>query len=318
MAVKLKISTLTGDYEITRALKEGQVVAEGIEIEIPKFPGTRAIHIQMNKGEHDVGEFNAGAYMANKCRGHPVTAIPVFLHRRFRQGFIFINTSKGIKTPKDLIGKRIGGTNFAPAGNIWARGILENDYGVPHRSITWVTERDEDGDFKYHKDLKVQRIGPEKDLDDMLAEGELDAIISPNIVRGIQEGDPRVGRLFTNYKEVEMSYYKKTGISPIMHVTTIRQEIVDEHPWVVNSLVKAFEQSKQFAYKRLVNPRIVPLAWYRSAWEEQKEIMGTDPWEFGLSDLNRKNIEIMASYVHQQGLTDRLMRIDELFAKSGS
>ncbi len=314
MAAKVKISLLTGEYEITRAIKEGQVEAEGIEIEIPKFPGTRAIHIQMNKGEHDVGEFNAGAYMANKCHGHPITAIPVFLHRRFRHGFVFINTSKGIEKPSDLIGKRIGGTNFAPAGNIWARGILENDYGVPHSSITWVTERNEDGDFEYHKDLNVERIGPDQDLDDMLAEGELDAIISPNVARGIVEGDPRVARLFPNYKDVELDYYKQTGIFPIMHVTTIRQEIVDEHPWVVASLIKAFEESKQIAYKRLINPRIVPLAWYRSAWEEQQEVLGPDPWEYGLSATNRKNIETMAGYVHQQGLTERLMSVDELFA----
>ncbi len=146
-------------------------------------------------------------------------------------------------------------------------GILENDYGVPHSSITWVTERDEDGDFEYHADLKVERIAEDQDLDDMLANGDLDAIISPNVARGTTEGDDRIGRLWPDYKDVEIAYYKATGIFPIMHVTTIRQEIVDAHPWMVDSLIKAFDEAKKIAYRRLTNPRIVPLAFYRTAWE---------------------------------------------------
>jgi len=311
---KVNIKALTGQYEIVRALREGAVEVEGIDLEFLSFPGTRDIHVPEIREAADLGEFNAGAYMGNKCRGHKLTALPIFLHRRFRHGFVFINKSKGIEAPKDLIGKRIGGTNFAPAGNLWARGILENDYGVPHSSITWVTERDEDGDFEYHADLKVERIGEDQDLDDMLATGDLDAIISPNVARGITEGDDRIGRLWEDYKDVEIAYYKATGIFPIMHVTTIRQEIVDEHPWVVNSLIKAFDEAKKIAYRRLTNPRIVPLAFYRTAWEEERALLGDDPWEYGLSDANRKNLETLIGYVHSQGLTDRRMTIEELFA----
>lgn len=311
---KLKIKALTGQYEIVRALREGAVEVEGIDLEFLSFPGTRDIHVPEIREAADLGEFNAGAYMGNKCRGHALTALPIFLHRRFRHGFVFINKSKGIEAPEDLIGKRIGGTNFAPAGNLWARGILENDYGVPHSSITWVTERDEDGDFEYHKDLKVERIGKDQDLDDMLATGDLDAIISPNVARGITEGDDRIGRLWPDYKDVEIAYYKATGIFPIMHVTTIRQEIVDAHPWVVDSLIKAFDEAKKIAYRRLTNPRIVPLAFYRTAWEEERALLGDDPWEYGLSDANRNNLETLIGYVHQQGLTDRRMTIEELFA----
>ena len=311
---KVKLRVLTGEYESVRALREGAVTAEGIDLDFVPYPGTRQIHIMVHKGEDfDIGEYNAGAYMAKRCRGTPFTALPVFLHRRFRQGFVFVNVSKGIEKPADLIGKRVGGTNFAPAGNLWIRGILENDYGVPHRSITWVTERDEDAEFEYHQGLKVERIAPGGDLDDMLAAGELDAMISPNVARGIRERDPRIGRLFPNYKQVEIDYFKRTGIFPIMHVTTIREEIVDRHPWIVQSLTKAFDEAKKLAYKRLINPRIVPLAWYQTAWEEEREILGSDPWEYGLSPINRKNLETLIGYVHQQGLTDRRMSLEELF-----
>ena len=309
----LKLTIQTGDYESVRALKDGTVRPDGIELEFPEFPGAREIHQRVAGGEYDIGEFNAGAYMADRSRGRPVTALPVYLHRRFRHGFAFVNTSKGIDEPRDLIGRRVGGTNFGPAGNIWVRGILENDYGVPHASITWVTEREEDGDFDYHEGLTVERIAGGRDLDEMLLTGELDAMISPDVPRGIRERDPRVGRLFPDYKELEIAYYRKTGIFPIMHVTTIREEIVEENPWVVKSLMDAFEEAKRINYRRMVNPRIVPLAWYQSAWEEQQELLGPDPWSYGLTGINRKNLETMAGYVHQQGMTGRLMALEELF-----
>lgn len=313
---KLKLKLLTSPYEIVRALREGSVTAEGIDIEFVPNPGIRQLHEMIYESEgFDVGEYNAGAYMAARMRGIPFTALPVFLHRRFRHGFVFINSSKGIEKPTDLIGKRVGGTSFAPAGNLWARGILENDYGVPHRSITWVTKYDEQAVFDFHPDLVVERIPEHEDLEDMLLDGELDAMVTPNVVRGIEEGDRRVARLFPDYKDIEIAYFKKTGLFPIMHVTIIRERIVDEHPWVVESLVNAFEASKQAAYRRLANPRIVPIAWYQTAREEELALLGSDPWEYGLSAANRRNLETLIGYVHQQGLTDRRVRMDELFPK---
>jgi 4,5-dihydroxyphthalate decarboxylase len=176
-----------------------------------------------------------------------------------------------------------------------------------------VTERDEDSNFDYHPDLRVERIAPGRDLDDMLAAGELDATISPSVARGIREGDPRVGRLWPDYKDIEIAYFQATGIFPIMHVTIVREDIVRDNPWAVKSLLDAFEAAKQDAYRRLVNPRIVPLAFYQSAWEEQRELLGPDPWEYGLTPANRRNLETMARYVRQQGMTDRVMTLEELF-----
>lgn len=315
---KLKLKVLAGEYESVRALREGRVTADGIELDFIPFPGTREIHQMIASGEgFDVGEFNAGGYMAQRLHGGKFSAIPVYLHRRFRHGFVFVNNDKGITKPTDLIGKRVGGTNFAPAGNIWVRGILENDYGVPHKEITWVIERDEDSPFDYAPGLKIERVetggATGRDLDDMLADGDLDAMISPGVHKGIRAGDPRVGRLWPDYKQIEIAYYKETGIFPIMHVTIVREEVLRENPWAVKSLVDAFEASKHDAYTRLVNPRIVPLAFYQTAWEEQRQLMGRDPWEYGLGPANRNNLETLARYVHQQGMTERLMTLEELF-----
>jgi len=238
----------------------------------------------------------------------------VFLHRRFRHGFLFVNAAAGIRAPKDLIGKKVGGTNFQPASNIWMRGILEEEYGLPHRQVTWVVERSEDVAFTPPKDLRIEMIAPGKKLDAMLAEGEIPALLSPDLPRLFLAGDKRIMRLFPNYKEIELAYFRKTGIFPIMHVTTIKQEIVDKFPWVPTNLTKAFEQAKQIAYRRIANPRMVPLAWVRTAVEEQEEVLGRDPWAYGLTPANRKNLETVLRYTYQQGMIGKMPALDALFA----
>ena len=151
------------------------------------------------------------------------------------------------------------------------RGILEHEYGVPHKSVEWVAELDEDVDFTPPPDLKITRLPHDKSVEDMLAEGEVDALIHSDIIKPIEAGDPRVARLWPDYKAEEIRFYKKTQIFPIMHVMGIRQEIVDRHPWVPVNLFHAFEKSKAIAMRRMDNPRIVPLAWYLEAWNEQQE-----------------------------------------------
>jgi 4,5-dihydroxyphthalate decarboxylase len=311
---KLRLTVACGDYDTVRALKEGAVEAGGLELIFLTDMGPRERHWRLaRKLEFDVCEENVGAYFMARDRGDPVTGIPVFLHRRFRHGFVFINAAAGIRTPKDLIGKRIGGTNFQPAGNIWMRGILEEHYGVPHREITWVVDRSEDVPFTPPPGLRIEMKESAKSLSDMLADGDLPAMISPTIPRPFAQGDKRIARLFPDYKRIEIDYFRSTGIFPIMHVTTIRQEIVDKYPWVTTNLVKAFEQAKLAAYRRVANPRMVPLAWVRTAVEEQEEILGRDPWAFGLTPANRKNLETVQRYCHQQGLVGKMRPLDELF-----
>jgi 4,5-dihydroxyphthalate decarboxylase len=315
MAEKLRLTVACGDYEIVRAIKEGTVKADGLDLVMLTGMGPRERHWRMARhAEFDICEANVGAYFMERDHGVALTAIPVFLHRRFRHGFLFVNAKAGIREPKDLIGRKIGGTNFQPASNIWMRGILEEEYGLPHRQVTWVVERSEDVAFTPPKDLRIEMIAPGKKLDVMLAEGEIPAMLSPEIPRLFLQGDKRIVRLFPNYKDIELAYFRKTGIFPIMHVTTIRQEIVDKYPWVPTNLVKAFEEAKNIAYRRIANPRMVPIAWVRTALEEQEEVLGTDPWAYGLTPANRKNLETVLRYTHQQGMIGKMMPLDSLFA----
>ena len=152
----------------------------------------------------------------------------------------------------------------------------------------------------------------------MLLAAELNAVIDPELIQPVLDKDKRVSRLFPNYRDLEMAYFKRTGMFPIMHTTAIKQEIVDKHPWVPINLMQAFEESKNAAYKRTENPRIVPLAWFRHFLEEQQEILGTDPWVYGLGDANRKNLETLMQYSVEQGLIGRKIVLDEIFINTAT
>jgi 4,5-dihydroxyphthalate decarboxylase len=311
---RIPLTLACGDYEIVRALKEGTVQPDGIDLTVLTEMDSTTRHWRFIRNrDFDMAETSASSYLAARDQGQDVTALPVFPHRRFRHGFIFINTQKGIRKPTDLIGRRIGLKAFLVTAGLWLRGILEHEYGVPHTSVEWVTEIDEEVDFTPHPKLKLTQLPHDKSVPDMLAEGELDAVLHASLIQPIVEQDPRVARLFPDYKNEEMVYYKKTGIFPIMHVLGIKQEIVDRHPWVPINMMQAFNRAKALAMKRMENPRIVPLAWYGAAWEEQQEFLGRDPWEYGLSDRNRRNIETLAQYAHEQGLTRRRLTADDLF-----
>ena len=314
MSNKLQLTFACGDYESIRGLKEGTVKPDGIELTVLTDMTSDIRHWRMIRNrEFDVAELSMSNYLMAKYTGLPFAAIPVFLHRRFRHGFVFLNATKNIRKPADLIGKRVGLRNFQATANLWIRGILEHEYQLPHRSIQWFKQDEEEVEWTPPSGLNIQRVAAGKNVEQMLVEGELDALIHPDVIQPILAKDQRVSRLFPAYRELEIEYFKRTGIFPIMHTTAIKQEVVEKYPWVPINLMQAFEQSKKAAYKRMENPRIVPLAWFRHFLEEQDEILGADPWAYGLGDSNRKNLETLMQYSQEQGLLGRKMSLDELF-----
>lgn len=314
MTKKLQLTFACGDYEILRPLKEGIVKPDGIELTVLTKSDSTTRHWRfLRNGEYDVAECSASSYIIARDRGMPFRAIPVFPHRRFRHGFVFINTNKGITKPTDLIGRRVGVKSYQVTAVLWLRGILEEEYGVPHTSIEWVAELDEDIPFTPPEGLRLSMVPDDKSIEAMLAAGEIDALLHPDIIDPILNKDPNVGLLFPNYREEEEAYFAKTGIFPIMHVVGLKQELVEQHPWVVPNLQQAFEESKAIAMKRMRNPRLVPLAWYQEAWDEQERLLGPDPWEYGLTDRNRNNLETLVRYSHANGMISRAIPLDELF-----
>jgi 4,5-dihydroxyphthalate decarboxylase len=317
MSNKVHLSLACGDYESIRALKEGTVKPDGIELTVLTDMTSDIRHWRVIRNrEFDVAELSMSNYLMAKYAGLPFTAIPVFLHRRFRHGFVFLNATKNISKPADLIGKKVGLRNFQATANLWIRGILEHEYQVPHRSIRWFKQDEEEVEWTPPSGLNIQRVAEGKNVEQMLIEGELDALIHPELIQPILNKDQRVTRLFRNYRELEIDYFKRTGIFPIMHTTAIKQEVVEKYPWVPINLMQAFEESKTASYKRMENPRIVPLAWFRYFLEEQEEILGADPWVYGLGESNRQNLQTLMQYSQEQGLLGKKMSLDELFVNT--
>jgi 4,5-dihydroxyphthalate decarboxylase len=314
MSKSIPLTLACGDYEIVRALKEGTVKPDGIDLTVltAMDSGTRHWRFLRDR-EFDMAELSCSSYFVARDQGLPFQAIPVFLHRRFRHGFMFVNTSKGIRKPTDLIGRKVGIKQFQSSAIVWMRGILEHEYGVPHTSIEWFSEIEENVEFEPPPGLKITQLPPDQAVEDLLAEGALDAALHPELILPIIRKDPRVARLFPSYRQEELAYYRKTGIFPIMHLMGIKQEIVEQHPWVPRNMYHAFNEAKAIAMKRMANPRIVPMVFYRDEWEEQEATFGPDPWEYGLTDRNRRTLDVLAGYVHEQGQTRRRIPIDELF-----
>ena len=312
----LKLTVLCGEYESVRALRERTVKPKGIELEFVSFPGVKDIHDRVARGEGaDINEYNGGAYVMAKSRGATFTSLPVFLHRRFRHGFIFVNVKSGIEKPSDLIGRTMGSLNYTSAAEFWMRGLLEDDYGVKPSDMNWVIKEEPEIPFKPIAGLRMTKAPAGKHPWQMFLKGEIDAYMTPQLFPEVINKDTRIRRLFVDNKATERAYYERTGIFPIMHVTTIKRELVKKEPWVVASLTQAFEDAKRLAYQRVANPRIVPIAWWTEHWEEQQALLGPDPWEYGLGERNLKNYGMLVEYANRQGLTEKKMKLKDLFPK---
>src|SRR5690349_16593281 len=314
MPTKLNLTLACGDYELVRPLLKDDVEIDGADLTILSNMDSATRHWRfLNKDAFDIAELSVSSYLAARDNDLPFHAIPIFLHRRFRHGFMFINTSKGISKPADLKGRTIGVKTLMTSAVLWMRGILQHEYGVPLDSITWVAEIEDDVKVALPAGIKYSCLPDDKSVETMLADGELDAVFHSDLIKPFVAEDPRVARLFPDHKAEELAYYKRTGIFPIMHVLGVRKSLADDHPWLAVNLFKAFNEAKAGAMKRMANPRIVPLAWYRDAWEEQERVLGPDPWEYGLTEKNRKVLETLIGYSHEQGLIKKRPSLDQLF-----
>jgi 4,5-dihydroxyphthalate decarboxylase len=315
MPSKLKITLTCGDYEIVRPLKEGRVEADGIDLTMLCATSSRDRHWRLDRNaECDAGEFNLCGYYMARDRGHPYIALPIFLHRRFRHGFLFVNAAKGITKAADLKGGKFGCSGgMLAAACTWLRGTLGEHYGLSHKDVTWYTDRPHDIPFTAQEGFKIEVIKDGPSVEERLLSGEIDAMMSAGYPKSLLAGDKRIARLFPDYKQAELDYYKKTKIFPIMHTLIIKEEIVDKNPWVPANLAFAFNESKKLAIEHLRNPRFLPLAFYTSGMEEQTALLGPDPWQYGLNEINRNNAATALKYTHEQGLSANHPPVTELF-----
>jgi 4,5-dihydroxyphthalate decarboxylase len=311
----LQLTIACGDYDRTHPLIDGSVKPEGIELNWLVLPHLEIWTRMLNYYDFDASEISLSSYIIARTLGKPLTAIPVFPARAFRHSYIFINTKSGIHEPKDLMGRRVGLAEFQQTATVWIRGILQHEYGVKLDDIEWYTWVPRSRmEIELPKRYKVTHLTPDRKPDQMLFDGELDAIMVPSLFPSLFNPPPHVRRLFENSPKVEAEYFKKTGIFPIMHSVALRQDVWEKHPWIACSLFKAFQRAKEDAYARLKDPSPykISLAWFRGPVEEQQQILGNDPWPYGLEE-NRHVVETLSNYLYEQGLADEKLRVEELF-----
>ena len=325
---KLKLSLAVSDYDRTRALMEGKVQPEGIDLHPITIEGggTEVNFRMLRYKEFDASEMSMGSYMRSLFEEDPpFVAIPVFPFRSFRHSFIFINAKSGIRSPKDLRSKRVGLPRYQQSACVWIKGIMSDHYGVPITSVNFVQGGVEDAGrweglgLKLPKGVKLESAPRNKRLTDMLESGEIDALYSARVPSGFTEGSKNIRRLFPNYVNEEMKYYRKTGVFPMMHTVVIRKDVYEKNRWVAQSLLKAFTESKQQAYSQFYSPRgnlgsKFMLPWITSYLEDVRDLMGWDIYPYGL-EQNRKALETLLRYGHEQGLTRRLLKPEQIFVE---
>ena len=319
---KLRLTFACWNYDRTRALMEGRVQPEGIELNYLDLPVEETFFRMLRHHEFDVAEMSLSSYVVSLFSDpRPFIAIPVFPSRFFRHSSIYVNAASGIKTPKDLIGRRVGNPEYQMTAPVWIRGILAEHHGVPVKSVTYFAGgleqpgRPEKLALDLPPGIRLERIGAGQTLSAMLASGEIDALYTARMPSSFVNGDGRVKRLFENYVEVEKQYFRETGIFPIMHTVAIRREVYEANPWIAQSLFKAFCAAQQETYSDLYQTAALKtmLPWLIAHVEEARRELGADFWPYGF-EPNRKTLTTFLRYSHEQGLSQRLLQPEELFA----
>jgi len=321
---KLTLSLGVCDYDRTRAVLDGRAPIEGCNIVGVAIEPEEAFHRAFRHQEFDISELSLSSHTMMTSRGESqYVAIPAFVSRLFRHSGIYIRTDRGIRTPADLAGKKVGLPEYQITANVWIRGILEDDFGLRPADVHWrrggVEEagRGERAPLKLPTDIDLQQVADGKTLSGMLASGELDAVISARAPSCFLRNEPHVSRLFPNYRDTEADYFKRTAIFPAMHVIGIRKSLVEQHPWLPVSVFKSFIEAKKLAMYELgqIGHLFASLPWGVAEFEAAKALMGEDYWSYGY-EQNKHVLETFTRYHFEQGLSAVKVDPEKLFADS--
>ena len=320
---KLRLTLACWDYDRTRALIDGSVRPDGIELNYLALPVEETFFRMLRNREFDCSEMSLSSYATSlHAENPPFIAIPVFPSRFFRHSCIFVAVKSGIRRPEQLKGRRVGVPEYQMTAPVWIRGILSDDHGVKVTDVEHLSGgeeepgRDEKLKLSLPASIRVKPIGPKQTLSQMIAEGEIDALVTARAPSTFHSRPDQVKRLFEDYVQVEKEYYRRTRIFPIMHTVVIRRDVYAAHPWVAQSLFKAFGAAKAKAYASYNQTAALPamLPWLTAHIEEAKREMGEDWWPYGLAP-NRHVLDTFLRYHHEQGLSRRRLAPEELFAK---
>jgi 4,5-dihydroxyphthalate decarboxylase len=318
---KVPLTFACGLYDRMLPLYTGEVAVEGVDLDFVVEDNPRIIFDNMAARQaYGASEFSSSEYVSRFVAGQcPFVALPVFPSRVFRHSFTFVNR-KYIKTPKDLVGKRIGVPVYTMTAAVFIRGLLSDEHGIDFSQCEWL-----EGDInssKPHgnptilptvKKLSIAANRSGKSLSQLLEEGELQAIIGTGVPDAFGR-NPDIVRIYPDYRAAEMEYYRRTRIFPIMHLTVIRRDVHDKHPSIAANLFDAFTKAKDIEYQKLRyrGTLRVMLPWLHAEIDDIDAVFGGDPWPYGV-EPNRPTLEALVRYLAEQGIIAKAPRVDDLF-----
>lgn len=312
-------------WDRTLALIDGTVRPAGIDFHYEVLPIRGLFHRLIHTDDFDAAEMSLGTTIALLARGdRRFVSLPVFPSRNFRHGYIFVNSQSGIEAPSDLRGRKVGVPEYQMTAATWIRDFLARDHGVMPNQLRWLTGGLEvpGYDARYSITLPsgvdLQIIPEDRTLEGMLESGELDVLVTANRPKSFMKPGSTVRRLFPDYQALERSYFRRTGIFPIMHTVVIRRAVYEANPWIAGSLFAAFEQARNIGWVRIAQTGqlAIGLPWLMDELEEIDGLFaGRDPWAYGI-EPNRATLEALLAASFEQGLTPRRVTISELFAET--
>ena len=318
---RIPVTLCCWDYDRTLPLLDGRVAIAGVEPSFTVLNPVDAFARASSTAEFDVTELSLSYHIIAVANGSAAYAgIPVFLSRTYRHSIVYVNTDKGINAPADLKGKTIGLPQYDMTAAVVIRGLLRDRYGVHPTDVAW---RVGDLHTLERPSLPVPKLAgidiqplTGRTLDAELARGTLDAVISVHEPPSFVAGHPKVRRLFPEWRRAEQEYAAETGVFPIMHLLGVRKELLAGQPWIAQSLYRAFDQAKAIAIDALSVTQApkVTLPWVAAELAATRAVLGRDFWPYGI-EKNRRSLEAMLRYSHDEGLCRRKLAVEELFAQ---
>jgi 4,5-dihydroxyphthalate decarboxylase len=318
---RLALTLACGPYDRTRALVDGRVSVDGVDLRYVHLEPEEIFFRMLHHGEFDVAEMSFATYLLTHLAGGPFVALPVFPSRMFRHTSAYVHAAAGIDSPAALAGRSVGVAEYQLTANVWIRGILAEHHGLPVPSVRYRTGglnapgRHEKFSLKLPPQIDIAPIPEGRTLSAMLATGELDALYTPRAPDSFGDGTGPVRRLFADPRTQEERYFARTGIFPIMHVIVLHRRVYEPNRWIARELLKAFERSKLLAFEQLARTVAlsVSLPWVREEYERTVATMGADYWAYGI-EPNRTVLATFVRYAHEQGMVERMPKVEDLFA----
>lgn len=321
---KLDLSVAVGDYDRTRPLVDGAVRIDGTDPVFMLLEPEEIFFRAFRHAEFDICELSLSSFVVKLAQGdNPYIGVPVFPSRAFRHSSIVICRDRGIASPADLRGRRIGTPEYQLTACVWARALLEDEYGVKPSEVAWVCGglsqpgRVEKIALSLPPEIRIEFAPEGATLNAMLVAGEIDGIIAPRAPAGLEQNPSIIGWLFSDPMHAATEYFRRTSIFPIMHLLGIRRSLAERHPWLPFAVMKAFEQAKALALAKLSDPAApkVTLPFLEEQVKASRALMGEDFWPYGVA-ANRTVLETFLRHHHAQGLSARRLAVEELFHPS--